>query len=175
MLSFLFLLNVDRVVADFLINGGIIAEIALGMVYGAPLANILSNQWEDTFTVLGYLGLIGLVFEGQGGHLTGNAISDGTDYRLLGGLATDLPLLLANLPLSVLCAVTGVALPVALSFALLSGAYGYTRLEAFASGAALASTSLGTTLMALNGISRGSSGVVVSEDGKCPGPSNNTS
>ena len=65
MLSFLFLLNAVRVMADFLINGGIIAEIALGMVYGAPLGNILSAEWEGTFTVLGYLGLIGLVFEGE--------------------------------------------------------------------------------------------------------------
>ena len=82
MLSFLFLLNVLRIAADFLFNGGVIAEIALGVVYGAPLANILSAQWETTFTVLGYLGLIGLVFEGQWRTSSVELIflSDGTEY-----------------------------------------------------------------------------------------------
>lgn len=71
-----------------------------------------------------------------------------------GGLSTDLELLVSNLPLSTLCAMTGIGLPVALSFALLVPGYGYTPLEAFAAGAALCSTSLGTTLMALNSVSR---------------------
>lgn len=67
-----------------------------------------------------------------------------------GGLSTELDLLFANLPLSLICALTGIGLPVALSFALLAAGYGYVPLEAFAAGAALSSTSLGTTLMALN-------------------------
>lgn len=65
LLSFLFLLNVLREVADYFIHAGIIAEICLGMVYGAPLAGILPAEWEGAFTVLGYLGLIGIVFEGK--------------------------------------------------------------------------------------------------------------
>ena len=60
-LSFIYILNVSRKVADFALHGGIIAEIAVGMVYGAPLANILAPSWQETFTVLGYLGLIGIV------------------------------------------------------------------------------------------------------------------
>ncbi|KAJ3555494.1 hypothetical protein NM688_g2543 [Phlebia brevispora] len=131
---------------DYLFHGGIIAEICLGMVYGAPLAGILSADWESTFTVLGYLGLIGIVFEG--------------------GLSTNLPLLLSNLTLSTLCAATGVALPVAFSFALLGGGYGYTQLEAFAAGAALSSTSLGTTLMALNSVSQPLSRLTSSTNGE---------
>ena len=35
------------------------------MVYGAPLAGILQTQWETTFSVLGYLGLILIIFEGS--------------------------------------------------------------------------------------------------------------
>ncbi|KAK7687091.1 hypothetical protein QCA50_009592 [Cerrena zonata] len=97
--------------------------IALGTIYGTPLAAILPQDWESTFTAMGYLGLVGIVFEG--------------------GLSTNLALLLNNLPLSLLCATIGVVLPIALSFALLTGAYGYTPLESFAAGAALASTSLG--------------------------------
>ncbi|KIP03344.1 hypothetical protein PHLGIDRAFT_244399 [Phlebiopsis gigantea 11061_1 CR5-6] len=135
LVSFIFLLNVSRSIADYFLHGGIIAEIALGMVYGRPLAAILPASWEETFTVLGYLGLIGIVFAG--------------------GLSTELPLLLANLPLSTLCALTGIGLPVAFSFALLTAGYGYEPLEAFAAGAALSSTSLGTTLMALNSVASG--------------------
>ncbi|GJE83967.1 Sodium/hydrogen exchanger [Phanerochaete sordida] len=132
LLSFIFFLNVVRTVADYYLYAGIIAEIVLGMVYGDPLAGILPSDWEGTFTVLGYLGLIGIVFEG--------------------GLSTDLSLLVANLPLSILCACVGIALPVAFSFALLYAGYNYHPLEAFAAGAALCSTSLGTTLMALNSV-----------------------
>ena len=63
-LSFLFALNASRKVADYVLYAGIVAEISMGMVYGAPLAGILPAEWEATFTVLGYLGLIGIVFEG---------------------------------------------------------------------------------------------------------------
>ncbi|KAI0337564.1 hypothetical protein BDW22DRAFT_1433224 [Trametopsis cervina] len=65
LLSFVFLLNVVRVVADFLLHAGIIAEICLGIVYGTPIAGVLPQAWELTFTVFGYIGLIGIVFEGK--------------------------------------------------------------------------------------------------------------
>ena len=58
-----------------------------------------------------------------------------------------------NLPLSLACAALGVALPIALSFALLQAGFGCRPVEAFAAGAALASTSLGTTLVALKSVS----------------------
>lgn len=64
-LSFLFLLNVVRELGDYFLHAGIISEIALGMIYGEPLAGILPSNWESTFVVLGYLGLIGIVFEGN--------------------------------------------------------------------------------------------------------------
>lgn len=66
-----------------------------------------------------------------------------------------MPLLLSNLPLSIFSALTGIALPIALSLAVLSAGYGYRPLEAFAAGAALSSTSLGTTLSALNSVTKG--------------------
>lgn len=69
LLSLLFFLNVVRVVADYFLHAGIIAEIALGMIYGEPLAGIIPTDWEATFSVLGYLGLIGLVFEGRCTHI----------------------------------------------------------------------------------------------------------
>ncbi|KAH9853342.1 hypothetical protein C2E23DRAFT_903097 [Lenzites betulinus] len=134
--SFLYTLNAARVIADYVLHGGVIAEIALGIIYGSPLANLLPQQWEETFTVLGYVGLILVVFEG--------------------GLSSNLPLLLSNLPLSTVCALVGIGLPIALSFALLNVGFGYHPLEAFAAGAALSSTSLGTTLAALNSVTKGS-------------------
>ena len=70
-------------------------------------------------------------------------------------MSTNLPLLLSNLPLSAVSAFTGIALPIALSFVLLNAGYGYSPLEAFAAGAALSSTSLGTTLAALDAATKG--------------------
>ncbi|CDO78056.1 hypothetical protein BN946_scf184826.g1 [Trametes cinnabarina] len=131
--SFFYLLNVARVVADFCVYGGIVAEIILGVVYGAPLGGILPTQWEETFTTMGYIGLVLLIFEG--------------------GLSSNLPMLLSNLPLSIICALTGIGLPIGFSIALLHAGFGYGILEAFAAGAALSSTSLGTTLAALNSVS----------------------
>ncbi|KAI0759717.1 hypothetical protein BD413DRAFT_595561 [Trametes elegans] len=135
--SFLYLLNIIRIAADFLVHGGIVAEITLGIIYGSPLAGLLSVDWEATFTVLGYMGLILVVFEG--------------------GLSSNLPMLFSNLPLSIVCAVTGIILPVALSFASLYAGFGYRPLEAFAAGAALSSDSLGTTLAALNSAAKSAS------------------
>ena len=65
LLSFLCLLNAVRLIADFFLNAGVIAELLLGAVYGSPLAALLPQSWEVAFGALGYLGLIGLVFEGQ--------------------------------------------------------------------------------------------------------------
>ncbi|TBU27734.1 hypothetical protein BD311DRAFT_370992 [Dichomitus squalens] len=134
--SFLYLLNVIRVVADYLLYAGIIAEITFGIIYGSPVANLLPIEWEATSTALGYLGLVLVVFEG--------------------GLSTNLPVLLSNLPLSIVCALTGISIPIGFSFALLNAGFGYKPLEAFAAGASLSSTSLGTTLAALNSITRNS-------------------
>ncbi|EIW62308.1 uncharacterized protein TRAVEDRAFT_45135 [Trametes versicolor FP-101664 SS1] len=135
--SFLYLLNIIRVAADFLIHGGIVAEITLGIIFGSPLAGLLHVNWEATFTVLGYIGLVLVVFEG--------------------GLSSNLRMLLSNLPLSLVCAATGIIFPIALSFASLYAGFGYRPLEAFAAGAALSSDSLGTTLAALNSAAKSSS------------------
>ena len=63
--SFLYFLNVARMIGDFLLYAVIIAEIFLGIIYGSPLAKLLPIEWETTFTALGYLGLILVVFEGM--------------------------------------------------------------------------------------------------------------
>src|SRR4051812_34346498 len=66
----------------------------------------------------------------------------------IGGMTTSLPTLTALLPLSVTIALTGIIAPIALSF-LLIPFFGFPPLHAFASGAALSSTSLGTVLAVL--------------------------
>lgn len=95
------------------------------MIYGAPLANLLKHNWQETFLYLGYIGLILLIFEG--------------------GLSTRIDLLKANFTLSVVCATTGVLCPISLSYLLLHWGFGYGAVETFIIGAALSATSLGTT------------------------------
>lgn len=48
-----------------IIQAGIIGQIAVGIIYGVPLANILEHNWQETFLVLGYVGLILIIFEGR--------------------------------------------------------------------------------------------------------------
>ncbi|KAF5384334.1 hypothetical protein D9615_003194 [Tricholomella constricta] len=84
---------------------------------------------QNTFIILGYIGLLLIVFEA--------------------GLSTDITLLYTNVLLSSVVALSGVIFPVGISMLLLSYGYGYTLLQAFGAGTALCSTSLGTTLALL--------------------------
>lgn len=85
---------------------------------------MLSDDFQQVITQLGYLGLIAIIFEG--------------------GLSTSARTIQQNLQLSICVALTGILLPLGLSYSLLSLASA-TKLQAFAAGAALCSTSLGTT------------------------------
>lgn len=114
-----------------LFSAGILGPLVLGAIYAQPLANILPPDVQSSVLSIGYLGLILLIVQG--------------------GLEARLELLSSpkNLVLSVLVGATGVALPVGISMALLPAGFGYGNLESFAIGAALASTSLGTTFAIL--------------------------
>lgn len=68
---------------------------------------------------------------------------------ITGGLSTSLAPLLSNLPLSIAVAATGIILPICLSFLLIPIVPSTTPLQAFAAGAALSATSLGTTFSIL--------------------------
>lgn len=46
------------------IHAGIIGQIAVGIIYGKPLADILEMDWQKTFLAVGYVGLILIIFEG---------------------------------------------------------------------------------------------------------------
>lgn len=47
------------------IRAGIIGQIAVGIIFGKPLADILELPWQNTFMALGYVGLILIIFEGM--------------------------------------------------------------------------------------------------------------
>jgi Kef-type K+ transport system membrane component KefB len=81
----------------------------------------------------------------------------------IGGLETNFVALKKNLFLSTAVAITGIAIPIALSFTLLSFTPA-TPLKAFAAGAALCSTSLGTTftILSSSGLAKTRLGVVLS-------------
>ncbi|KAJ9661702.1 hypothetical protein H2201_006373 [Coniosporium apollinis] len=127
--SFLLLLNTINSVLDKTLYCGLLGQVFLGVAWGAPGAKWLGLETQETIVQLGYLGLILLVYEG--------------------GLSTNFSSLRANLVLSTAVAITGISVPIGLSFSL-QGLAGATPLQAFAAGAALCSTSLGTTFTVLS-------------------------
>ncbi|KAJ5359495.1 uncharacterized protein N7496_011908 [Penicillium cataractarum] len=129
-ISFFFLLSLAEWISTKIIRAGIIGQIAVGIIYGKPLANILEYPWQQTFLAIGYVGLILIIFEG--------------------GLQVRLDLLKQNFLLSVLAAATGVCFPIGFSYLLLYLGYGYGAVETFIIGAALSATSLGTTFSVIS-------------------------
>ncbi|KAK3323170.1 Cation/H+ exchanger [Cercophora scortea] len=129
LISFFVVLAVAEWLSAKIFRAGLIGQIIVGLVYGAPIGNILAWEWQETFLALGYIGLILIIFEG--------------------GLTIRLDLLKQNLLLSIIAALVGILAPIALSFALLYAGFGHTALEAFILGTSLCSTSLGTTLVIL--------------------------
>ena len=128
--SFLYLINVADSLSAQWIHAGLIGPLVVGIVYGPQAADILSASLQSTLISLGYVGLLLIVFEA--------------------GLSTNVSLLYNNILISLTVAMTGILLPIALSLILLHFGYGYSPLQAFAAGAALCSTSLGTTLALLD-------------------------
>ncbi|KAJ5334898.1 hypothetical protein N7452_007301 [Penicillium brevicompactum] len=131
--SFFFFLSLAKWFSAKIIHAGIIGQIAVGIIYGVPLANILEHNWQETFLALGYVGLILIIFEG--------------------GLGTRVDLLKQNFTLSMVGAATGVCFPIALSYLLLYLGFGYGAVETFIIGAALSATSLGTTFAVISSAS----------------------
>ncbi|CAI7599817.1 unnamed protein product [Penicillium glandicola] len=132
-ISFFFFLSLARWISAKVIQAGIIGQIAVGIIYGVPLANILEYNWQDTFLTLGYVGLILIIFEG--------------------GLGARVDLLKQNFTLSMVCAATGVCFPIGLSYLLLYLGFGYGAVETFIIGASLSATSLGTTFAVISSAS----------------------
>ena len=126
--SFLFFLNIVNSLFDKLLHCGLVSQILLGVAYGTPGLQWLDQSSETFITQLGYIGLLLLVFEG--------------------GLSTNISALKSNIGLSLGVAATGICLPIGLSY-LLMIVIKASPLQAFAAGASLCSTSLGTTFTLL--------------------------
>ncbi|KAJ0413424.1 Sodium/hydrogen exchanger family-domain-containing protein [Aspergillus carlsbadensis] len=122
-------LNLVNTCLDKLLYCGLIGQLFIGILWGTPGAKWLDRDVETVIQQLGYLGLIMLVYEG--------------------GLSTSLASLRANVWLSLAVALTGIAVPMALSFILME-LVSATPLQAFSAGAALSATSLGTTFTILS-------------------------
>ncbi|KAI1301067.1 Sodium/hydrogen exchanger family-domain-containing protein [Xylaria venustula] len=147
--TFLLALNIINSALDRTLACGLVGQVLIGTAWGQPGAQWLSPDVQRTVSSLGYLGLILIVYAG--------------------GVETDITALRKNLPLSVAVALTGVIVPIGFSFALLApagsllGTDSSALLPAFAAGAALCSTSLGTTFSVLqaSGLSRTRLGAVL--------------
>ncbi|KAI0104513.1 Sodium/hydrogen exchanger family-domain-containing protein [Daldinia grandis] len=127
--SFLLALNAVNAVLDRALYCGLVGQVLIGVAWGAPGGNWLASGLQAAIVQLGYLGLVLLVFEG--------------------GAATRVDAVRRNLALSAGVAATGVAAPMGLGFAVLGALGGASAKMGFAAGAALCSTSLGTTFAVL--------------------------
>lgn len=130
--SYLLLLSIFYHAFQRLLSAGILGPLVLGAIYARPLGDILPPDVQSTVLSIGFLGLILLIVQG------------GVDARM------DILASPVNLGMAVLVGATGVVLPIGLSMALLPAGFGYGLLESFTVGAALASTSLGTTFAVLS-------------------------
>lgn len=130
LLSFFFFLSSVGWVFNKAIRAGLIGQILMGILYGAPVGDILDTAWQETFMALGYIGLILIIFEG--------------------GLTIRLDLLKANFLLSTIAAAIGITAPIALCYLLLYLGFGYGALETFIIGASLSTTSIGTTFVVIS-------------------------
>ncbi|CAO3697338.1 unnamed protein product [Umbelopsis ramanniana] len=104
---------------------GIVGEIAMGIVYGTPLTG-------GEYTRSNQLYKPRLLKQSQG------------------GITSDLQQLKSTIGLSIVVAVSGILCPIGISLIYLKYVYGYSTIEAFAAGASLSSTSMGTTFTVLS-------------------------
>ena len=63
--SFLILLNVVDWVLNNVVYCGLVGQILVGIAWGIPGADWLSQDAQDTIMQFGYLGLILIVYEGK--------------------------------------------------------------------------------------------------------------
>ena len=63
--SFLLLLNAINYVLDRIVYCGLVGQLLIGIAWGIPGANWLSEDLQHSIVQLGYLGLILIVYEGE--------------------------------------------------------------------------------------------------------------
>lgn len=62
--SFIIVLNVINYLLDHLIYCGLLGQVLVGVAWGAPGAEWLGKEVQETIVQVGYLGLVLLVYEG---------------------------------------------------------------------------------------------------------------
>lgn len=65
MSGFLLVLNIFNAILDKLLYCGLIGQLFIGILWGSPGANWLDQELQEVIQILGYLGLIMLVYEGK--------------------------------------------------------------------------------------------------------------
>jgi hypothetical protein len=65
LLAFLLLLPLSGNLAQRTLGAALLGQILLGVIFGTPVGGWLEGAWEEAFVALGYVGLLGLVFEGM--------------------------------------------------------------------------------------------------------------
>lgn len=131
-------------VLDKIIYCGLISQLLIGMAWGVLGGDLLELSVQKSIQQLGYLGLLLLVYEGESSNIFQSQKADE-----IGGLSTSFSQLKSRFVFSALVAITGVGVPMGLSFVLMT-LLAATPLQAFAAGAALCSTSIGTTFTVLS-------------------------
>lgn len=63
--NYFYFLNLFGWVFEWLLSAGLLGQILIGIVWGSPLAEWLHVEWQETFVVVGYIGLLLVVFEGE--------------------------------------------------------------------------------------------------------------
>ncbi|KAH0586761.1 K(+)/H(+) antiporter 1 [Termitomyces sp. J132] len=153
--SFLISSNVVCHILDWFFACGIVGQIFIGILFGEPSGlslGLLLPEFQQAVVSLGYIGLILLCFQGG----THSSLAD----------------LWVNKHLSFVIALTGILLPIALSFLLMplinnttaTSSDKMTALQAFAAGAALSATSLGTSfsIISVAGLQQEKVGIILS-------------
>lgn len=160
--TFLLALNAINSLLDRTLYCGLVGQVLVGIAWGTPGGKWLSPGLEHAVVQLGYLGLIMMVFEGKVKTISSHAHAAALPFPLIrylangcffpprpGGLSATISGITANLVLSTCVALTGIAVPIGLSF-VLGPLVGASPLQCFAAGAALCATSLGTTFAVLS-------------------------
>lgn len=142
----LLVLNIVNVCLDKVLYCGLIGQLFVGILWGTPGAKWLDRETETVIQQLGYIGLIMLVYEGK---LIALSERERIILMLEGGLSTSIKSMRANFLVSLCVAFTGIGVPMGLSFILMD-LVSASSLQAFAAGAALSATSLGTTFTILS-------------------------
>jgi len=65
--TYFYFLNLFGWAFEWLLPAGLLGQILIGIIWGSPLSEWLHVEWQETFVVVGYVGLLLVVFEGEGG------------------------------------------------------------------------------------------------------------